>query len=182
MPNELEDVVAAFESAQTRDGQMDLSKFPPNLGQPLLGQVLAELVRVDLEFGWQRGQPKSLEDYQRQFPELAEDSELWQQVAFEEYRLRRQAGENASPEDYRARLGSAVDDWPILEKTGHSKTVNGFPVSPDLSSEESDLVNTRVLSVQPLVNPDFVRAATTNNQENDGLSAWPTMASQEQAE
>jgi serine/threonine protein kinase/tetratricopeptide (TPR) repeat protein len=182
MPNELEDAVAAFESARRLDGQMDLFKFLPNLGQPLFGPVLAELVRVDLEFGWQQGRPKTLEDYQHQFPELAEDAELWPQIAFEEYRLRRQAGESVSPVDYRARLGSAVDDWPILEKNGHSKTSNGFSGISDLSSEEGELVNTRVLSIQPLVNPDFVRAATANIQENDGLSAWPTMGSQEQDE
>jgi hypothetical protein len=114
MPNELEDVVAAFESAQARDGQMDLSQFLPSLGHPLFGPILAELVRADLEFGWQQGRPKSLEHYQRQFPDLAEDAELWPQIAFEEYRLRRQAGENASPEDYRTRVGSAVNDCPIL--------------------------------------------------------------------
>jgi eukaryotic-like serine/threonine-protein kinase len=182
MPNELEDVVAAFESARKRDGHLDLSEFLPNLGQPLFGPILAELVRVDLEFGWQQGRPKTLEDYQRQFPELAEDPELWPQIAFEEYRLRRQAGENASPEDYRARLGSAVDDWPILQKNGHWKTSNGFSGISNLSPEEGELVHTRVLSIQPLVNPGFVRAATANIQENDGLSAWPTMVGDEQSE
>jgi serine/threonine protein kinase/tetratricopeptide (TPR) repeat protein len=182
MPHELEDVVAAFESAQARDRQMDLSQFLPSLGHPLFGPILAELVRADLEFGWQRGRPKPLEHYQRQFPDLAEDAELWPQIAFEEYRLRRQAGENASPEDYRAQVGSVVDDWPILEKNGRLKTTDCDSKDVDESSEGSHLVDTRVLSIQPLLNPDLIRAVPTNGQENDGISAWPTMGSQEHAE
>jgi len=161
---------------------MDLSQFLPSLGHPLFGPILAELVRADLEFGWQQGRPKSLEHYQRQFPDLAEYADLWPQIAFEEYRLRRQAGENASPEDYRARLGSAVDDWPILEKNGRLKTTNCDSKDIDGSSEGSHLVATRVLSIPPLLNPDFIRAAPTNSQKDDGISAWPTMGSQEHAE
>src|SRR5260370_26810389 len=97
MPNELEDFVAAFESAQARDQPIDLSDFLPSGDHPLYGAVLAELIRVDLEFGWQQGRPKPLEDYRRRFPHLALDPQLWPQIAYEDYRLRRQAADNASP-------------------------------------------------------------------------------------
>jgi len=182
MANDLENFIAAFESARASDLQTDLTHFLPAQDHPLYGAVLAELIRVDLEFGWQQGRPKSLEDYRRRFPQLAEDLQLWPAISFEEYRLRRQAGENASPEDYRARLGSVVDDWPILEKNGHLKTTDFALGDPDRSSESSNLVNTQVLSIQPLVHPEFVRGALANGRKDDGLSAWPSMGSQDHSD
>ena len=72
--------------------------------------MLAELIRIDLEYGWQHGRPKPLEDYLQEFPDLAKDSEFWPQIAFEEYRLRRQAGEKISPQEYGTRFDIEVDN------------------------------------------------------------------------
>jgi hypothetical protein len=81
MLNELEDLIAAFESAQARDAQADLADFLPESSHPLYRAVLAELIRIDLEYGWQHGRPKPLEDYLQEFPDLAKDSEFWPQIA-----------------------------------------------------------------------------------------------------
>ena len=54
---------------------------------------LRELVRVDLEYSWTNGRPRSLEDYRNQFPQLFQNPEDLRALAFEEYRLRRQAGQ-----------------------------------------------------------------------------------------
>jgi serine/threonine protein kinase/tetratricopeptide (TPR) repeat protein len=134
MANELEDFITGFELAQRRDGRAILADFLPPPSHPLYRHVLGELIRIDLEYGWQRGRPKRLQDYQQQFPDLADDREIWVQIGFEEYRLRRQAGEQASPEEYRQRFGSIVDSWPDLPSLRASR------FSPSL--------DTRVLSMQ----------------------------------
>src|SRR5207244_3853970 len=104
MSIELEHYVTAFELAQADGAAIDLAGFLPAPEHPLHRAVLAELIRIDLEYGWKRGRAKPLEDYQRRFPQVAQDAEAWQQIAFEEYRLRRQAGEDTSPEEYRRRF------------------------------------------------------------------------------
>ena len=109
----------------------DLEGFLPTSEHPLYLSVLRELVRVDLEYGWQRHQPRSLEDYRRRFPALFADPASLEAVAFEEYRLRQQAGELPYPGEYRERFGVHTDDW---------------PVSPDTEGADADLEITRVVS------------------------------------
>jgi serine/threonine protein kinase/Flp pilus assembly protein TadD len=110
-PDELDSFVAAYEAAQGGE-PVDVKAFLPGSDHPLYGEVLRELVRVDLEYGWARGQARSLEDYRREFPRLFADPEDLRAVTFEEYRLRRQAGEDPAPEEYRQRFGVDVRDWP----------------------------------------------------------------------
>src|SRR5262249_53990816 len=74
--------------------------------------ILCELIRVDLEYSWQDGRPNRLDHYRERFPELFGDSRWVQEIAFEEYRLRRQAGEDPSPLEYRRRFGAHTLDWP----------------------------------------------------------------------
>ena len=105
----LDDFVRAFEEAHQGPGDVDLSSYLPPPGHPLSALVLRELVRIDLEFGWERGSPKRLADYLRAFPELAADADGLREVAYEEYRLRRRAGEEPSPDEYRGRYGLAID-------------------------------------------------------------------------
>jgi serine/threonine protein kinase/Tfp pilus assembly protein PilF len=109
---ELDNFVAAFETAQARDGPVDLAAFLPGPAHPLYREVLRELVRVDLEYGWSRGRARSLEEYRRTFPQLFQDPEDLRAITFEEYRLRRQAGEDPTPDEYRRRFGVDVEDWP----------------------------------------------------------------------
>ncbi len=84
--------VEAYEEAQVRDGRANLVDFLPPPDHRLYPDVLCELVRVDLEYGWMRGNPRGLEQYRAEFPGLFDDPERLEQVAFEESRLRRQAG------------------------------------------------------------------------------------------
>jgi serine/threonine protein kinase/tetratricopeptide (TPR) repeat protein len=109
---ELNAFIEAYESAQARDGQADLADFLPAPGHPLRAAVLRELVRVDLEYGWERGQPRPVQDYLRQFPELATDETALRAVAFEEYRLWQQAGDDPAPAEYQRLYGGRASDWP----------------------------------------------------------------------
>jgi hypothetical protein len=92
--------VEAFESAWSRDGQAELVDFLLPRKHPHYLAVRCDPVRVDLEYGWQRRKPRSLEDYRRLYPELVQDHRLAKEVFYEDLLLRRQAGEPLDPADY----------------------------------------------------------------------------------
>lgn len=118
---ELGDFIEAYESAQARNGHADLSQFLPPSNHSLYGAVLKELIRVDLEYGWQRGRPTPLAQYQRRFPDLFRTASQLQEIAFEEYRLRQQAGESPSPSEYRRAFGVQTDSWPAAYEKPRSR-------------------------------------------------------------
>jgi serine/threonine protein kinase/tetratricopeptide (TPR) repeat protein len=93
-----------------------LSSFLPSPDHPHYLMVLRELVRVDLEHRWTDttppGSPRRVEDYLATFPILRADSAGVGDIAFEEYRLRRQAGEEPSPDEYHRRFGIDTTGWP----------------------------------------------------------------------
>jgi eukaryotic-like serine/threonine-protein kinase len=88
---DLDGFIEDFETAWARRGEVDLAAFLPPRDSPLYLEVLCELIRVDLELRWQNGSPRSLDDYERAFPEAFEKSETRGQIVFEERRLRLQA-------------------------------------------------------------------------------------------
>jgi serine/threonine protein kinase/predicted Zn-dependent protease len=108
----VERTVEAFERAHARLGTADPATFCPPPGDPLRLPIAAELVRVDLEFATRDGRSKRLDDYREIFPDLFEDTETLTEVAFEEYRLRRQSGEVVTADDYRQRYGIDPSSWP----------------------------------------------------------------------
>lgn len=108
----LDDYVEAFEQAWRSQGFADPRSYLPAREDEMYMRVLRELLRIDLELGWESNRPRRLEDYRTGFPELFADRESLGEVAFEEYRLRRQAGESPSPEEYSRQYGIATDDWP----------------------------------------------------------------------
>lgn len=102
---EKETFIEAFEAAFAADVDADFAVFIPPSEHPLRLPVLEELVRIDLEHHWLRGEPRWLEHYFRRFPELIETSAVVRTLAFEEHRLRRQAGQSVQAAEYRERFG-----------------------------------------------------------------------------
>src|SRR5947209_5045241 len=96
----LEAAVEAFEQALAANPETDLAEFLPDPSSPAYRSILRELIRVDLELSWGRGWPRPLHDYRRRFPAFFDEPVNVQAVAFEEYRLRRQAGQDPAPQDY----------------------------------------------------------------------------------
>jgi hypothetical protein len=107
----LEEFIEAFEAARTK-GPADIRLYLPEPRHALFGAVLGELIRIDLEYFWKRGTRRLVEDYRACFPQVFADREVLQGLAFEEYRLRRQAGESPSPAEYLERFGFAVGIYP----------------------------------------------------------------------
>jgi serine/threonine protein kinase/tetratricopeptide (TPR) repeat protein len=124
---DIDRAVEAFERAYSRDGAAVPAAFCPPPGDALHLPVAAELVRADLEFAARAGRSKRLDDYRAVFPALFADPQALAGVAFEEYRLRRQAGEAVNPDDYRARYGVDPSAWAAGERSGPAGVGNGPP-------------------------------------------------------
>jgi serine/threonine protein kinase/lipoprotein NlpI len=108
----VDEVVDAYEAARALGEPPDPAVFLPPPDHPEYLAILCELVRVDLEYSWQDGRPNRLDHYRSRFPELFQEQRWVQEIAFEEFRLRRQAGEDPSPLEYRRRFGADTLDWP----------------------------------------------------------------------
>ena len=125
------DFVEAYEAARADGDPAPLADFLPDRSDPRFAAVLAELVRVEMEYAWTVGQPKRLDEYRVPYPELFDDSVILADVAFEEYRLRRLAGEPASPREYRERYGVNVSRWPgeTAEERTHRLPFGAVPAA-----------------------------------------------------
>ncbi|CAN5351804.1 hypothetical protein BH11PLA2_BH11PLA2_31530 [soil metagenome] len=117
--HELERRLEAFESEFVRNGTADLGDYLPPDDHVDYCNVLLELIRVDLEFAWDRGEERRLEFYRGRYPELFNNPECLRAAVSEEHRLRVAAGETPSPSEYGRRFGIALFDASAsrLEKT-----------------------------------------------------------------
>jgi serine/threonine protein kinase/Flp pilus assembly protein TadD len=130
--SEIDPYIEAFERALAARGCAKITDYLPDPSDEFYPVVLRELVRVDLEFHWDSGQPKWVESYLGAFPSLGEDPWGLSEVAFEEYRLRRRAGEEPSPGEYMTRLG--------VDLSWHTPRVHPSPVGQlaDLDGRRAD--------------------------------------------
>ena len=104
--------VEAYESAHALDDLADLADFVPPADHPDHAEILCELIRVDLENQWDRSGRRNLEHYRDLVPAPFKDPELLHAMAYEEFRLRLQAGERPTPSEYKNRFGLEGRDWP----------------------------------------------------------------------
>ena len=76
--------------------------------------VLRELACLELEYSWKRGRPLRMQDFAA-YPSLFNDPESLQALAFEEYRLRLQGGEQPTRAEYEERYGVQTASWPVAD-------------------------------------------------------------------
>jgi serine/threonine protein kinase/tetratricopeptide (TPR) repeat protein len=119
----VDEVVEAYESALADGKDADVTDFVPPPEHPEQLAIICELVRVALEHEWENGQPRRLDDYRALFPAAFEHAALVRAMAFEEYRLRLQAGECPTPEEYVCRFGVNTEDWPDSLPGGSCRSV-----------------------------------------------------------
>lgn len=119
---EIDKFVEAFEQACASSGEARMADFLPARDHPFFIPILCELVRVDLELAWVRGQPRGLEEYLAAFPCLKEDRESLQDLAFEHFRQRGQHGEHPAREEYQGRFGVDTRLWPSVTNGRKSAT------------------------------------------------------------
>jgi eukaryotic-like serine/threonine-protein kinase len=78
-----------------------LERFLPEKSVAVRRLVLAELIKVDLEYRWQQHSfPKTIEEYVADFPELAADGNLPCDLIYEEYLIRRHLPDAPEPAAY----------------------------------------------------------------------------------
>lgn len=80
-------------------------------------ETLVELIRSDMEFQWKDGNATTLTDYEAQFPQLAHDSSGRSLIAYEEFRQRRQKGEEVSPLQLQELHAIDLAWWPAVPKS-----------------------------------------------------------------
>src|SRR5262245_43095980 len=89
----LERFIATWDAGQ----EPTLAEFLPAEPPSLRRLVMVELVKVDLEQRTTRGRAKPLESYMTDFPELLENGEPPCDLIYEEYHIRRTAGDSVTP-------------------------------------------------------------------------------------
>src|SRR5260370_6488674 len=89
----LQDKLDRFEKAWRQADAVDLNRFLPPSGDRLRVVALAEFIKTDLEIRWRKGQTPVLEEYLKQYPELAEDRPVLAQLVYEEFAVRNRHGD-----------------------------------------------------------------------------------------
>ena len=115
--DELESFVSVFEESAMSQGRALDETFLPEKDHPDRLEIATELVRVDLEMTRERGEPRTLEDYRRIVPELFDSQVHLVQAAYEDFRLRLDAGEKVAAEDYYSTYNLPAESWPVRPQT-----------------------------------------------------------------
>jgi hypothetical protein len=101
---------ARFEAAWASGQEPELVAFLPTPGSPQRSAAVRKLVAIDLDFGWQLGRGRLLEDYLARFPELGGIAGVSPELVRCEYIARVRHGDRPKPEDYRTRFPQGVYD------------------------------------------------------------------------
>jgi serine/threonine protein kinase len=96
----IEQCVLQFENDVRNGLAKPMEQYLPT-GEPMLRHaVLVELVKVDIELRWKRGDEVSLNEYCRKLPELGKPDSLPPDLVYEAYRVACQHGKAASIADF----------------------------------------------------------------------------------
>ena len=131
---DLERYVEDFELAWQRHGHADVARFLPPTDHPQFEEIAVELIRCDMELSWQDDDLRRIDDYRKKFPNILGKNRNLDPVAFEEYRLRTQAGDSVTPDEYQERYQIKTYHWPELvpeQETTEAETANisGLPTA-----------------------------------------------------
>ena len=108
----------------------DLAEFAP-AGPPTLRRLaLAELIKLDLDYRWQKKLERRLEDYQADFPELAGPAGLPADLIHAEFQARKRAGEDVSPTDFLERFPAQASELRRLLSLGQAAVVTVSAAAP----------------------------------------------------
>ncbi len=140
---ELDSYIESFERASSR-GFADPSDYLPPREHPRRQEVLVELLRVDMELSWERGERRGLDHYRSRYPDVFDDQAAVNALVVEESRLRQASGTN----------GIVTGDLPSQDFPAVGTTIPpGFVLESELGSgafgrvylaRQSDLAHRRV--------------------------------------
>src|SRR5262249_54104251 len=116
----------------------------------------------------------------RRFPDLFESASEIQEIAFEEYRLRQQAGESPSPADYQRQFGVTTADWPAAHEKPRSRLrmLADAQAAVNISTAETPVYSQpKTLAPAQSAFAEVAQAyreyrRRQHPQDNDDLEAW----------
>ncbi|MFN9720181.1 MAG: serine/threonine-protein kinase, partial [Planctomycetota bacterium] len=125
----------------------EVAEFAGSIETRLRPWLVRELIKLDLEYRWQRGLCRLLEEYEGDIPDLREL--ITSELIFEEYQLRKQAGDRVSPAEVFQRfpehaesLGTMLQMDPSLKSTVlyHQAAVAACEFEPGQQVDDFDLL------------------------------------------
>ncbi|MCA9177543.1 MAG: protein kinase [Planctomycetales bacterium] len=115
-----EQVLLRFEDSWRESGEASISEYLPVGNSTERSYLLAELIKIDIEHRWARGEHATLEDYAREFPELGDVESISIDLVVAEFNVRVECGEAPTLEELRRRFPTRIDEMASLlaaEKT-----------------------------------------------------------------
>jgi eukaryotic-like serine/threonine-protein kinase len=107
LSDHIDSLIAAWESGEPPN----LVEFVPKAPPALRRVALLEAIKVDLEYRWKEPTwHKTIEQYVAEFPELAADGGAPCDIIYEEFHIRRSAGQSVTLEDYCRRFPSRAEE------------------------------------------------------------------------
>ncbi|MEZ6121027.1 MAG: protein kinase [Pirellulaceae bacterium] len=110
----LDAVVDAFEERLRDDSETDVRLFLPAGRADEDQEIALELLRVDLQYRWKRGDAKRVLAYMREFPDLLTQCGRTA-LAFEEYRMATSFGWEIDKAAFEKTYAISTADWPTWE-------------------------------------------------------------------
>ncbi|MBL8811840.1 MAG: protein kinase [Planctomycetaceae bacterium] len=160
--NDLTACVEAFEEAIADGRRAPIELYLPDAEHPEYEAIVIELARVELELCGPDLSADPVADYQRRFPGVFARPQNLSQIAFEEFRVRRQRGEDVDRREYAARYRIDTTNWPVVAPLPNRVARNDSSVS--LRHENS--TEAAIARGRRLLLPSLAEIA------DDQLKAW----------
>jgi serine/threonine protein kinase/tetratricopeptide (TPR) repeat protein len=112
---------------RTKKSDTKLSEFVPDTHNQWRQRTLIELIKVDQEHRWKCGQEKRLEDYLKEWPELADEAQIETDLLEAECMTRAILGDLPELEELRQRFPLVCDriDWVKIKAERNSERGSG---------------------------------------------------------
>ncbi len=102
----VEGFVEAWDGA---DSPPPITEFLPDTAGPMRRLALLETIKIDLEYRWLHHKyPRKVEEYLEEFPDLCDEG-FPCDLVYEEFHVRKQAGEDVDPQEYFERFPQHVE-------------------------------------------------------------------------
>ncbi len=112
--NDLTSCVEAFEESIAAGNYAPIELFLPEPSHPDYESIVLELARVELESRGRQSGVDTIEGYRIRFPTVFSNLDSLSQIAFEEFRVRRQQGEDVDRREYSVRFEIDTSGWPVV--------------------------------------------------------------------
>ncbi len=130
----LDEMIDRYEAAlsQSRWNAVDLRQYVPAASSPDYWPGLVELLRIRMEHAFAEDPAQGVEQCVREFPDLLQNSRLLADLAYEEFRLRQQAGQNVTAAEYEQRWDIDTSSWKRLSSAPSPRVLHPQvpPASP----------------------------------------------------